>query len=58
MMLTLLQPKGFPMVSPEIQKQPQPKNIVGVKSSSGKLAMMPDPVSSQGRIRERARAGL
>jgi len=42
------------MISPKIQKQPQPKNIVDLKSSSGKVTMMPDPVSSQDRIRERA----
>src|SRR5208282_2036678 len=42
------------MVSPKTQKQPQPKIVVGAKSSPGKVAMMPDTVSSQDRIRERA----
>ena len=53
-MLTLLQPKGFPMISPEIQKQPLPKIVVGPKSSPATVTMMPDTVPSQDRIRERA----
>ncbi len=42
------------MISPKTHKQPQPKIVVGPKSSPGKVAMMPDAVPSQDRIRERA----
>jgi len=42
------------MISPKVQKQPQPKMVAGPKSSPGKVAMAPDNVSSQDRIRERA----
>ena len=42
------------MISPKIQKQPQPKMAAGPKSSPGKVVMMLDNVSSQDRIRERA----
>ena len=42
------------MSSPKTQKQPQPKIIVDPKSSLGKVAMMPDTISSQDRIGERA----
>jgi len=41
------------MVSPKTQKQPQPK-IVGPKSSPSNVAMIPDTVPAQDRIRERA----
>ncbi len=42
------------MISPRIQKQPQPNIVVGPKSSPGKAAITPDTVPSQDRIRERA----
>jgi hypothetical protein len=42
------------MSSPKTQIQPQPKIAVGLKSSPGKVAMMPDTIPSQDRIRERA----
>ncbi len=42
------------MISPKVQKQPQPKIVAGPKSFPGKMAMVPDNVSSQDRIRERA----
>jgi hypothetical protein len=42
------------MISPKTHKQPQPKIVVGPKSSPGKVTMMPDTVPSQDRIRERA----
>lgn len=42
------------MSSPKTQTQPQPKIVAGLKSSPGKVAMMPDTVPSQDRIRERA----
>jgi hypothetical protein len=35
-------------------KQPTPKIVVGPKSSTGNVAMMPDTVPSQDRIRVRA----
>jgi hypothetical protein len=35
-------------------KQPKPNTVVGPKSSAGKVAMMPDTVPSQDRIKERA----
>jgi Protein of unknown function (DUF2934) len=35
-------------------KQPQPKIVVGPKSSTGNVAKMPDTVPSQDRTRERA----
>jgi hypothetical protein len=42
------------MSSLKTQKQPQPRIAVGPKGSPGKVAMMPDTVPSQDRIRERA----
>ena len=42
------------MSSPKTQIQAQPKIAVGLKSSPGKVAMMPDTIPSQDRIRERA----
>jgi len=42
------------MSSLKNQKQPQPKNAGVPKLSPGKVAMMPDTVPSQDRIRERA----
>jgi hypothetical protein len=44
------------MISSKTQKQPQPKIVVGPKSSPSIVAMMPDTGSSQGKIRERAYA--
>jgi hypothetical protein len=35
-------------------KQPKPNTAVGPKSSAGKVAMMPDTVPSQDRIKKRA----
>ena len=42
------------MIVPKASKQPQSKTVVGPKSSPGKVAMMPDVVLSQDRIRGRA----
>jgi hypothetical protein len=42
------------MIDPKVNKQPQPKIVVGPKSSPSKVAMMPDPARSQDMIRERA----
>jgi hypothetical protein len=47
------------MIDSKAQKQPQPKIVVGPKSSgpkssTGNVAMMPDTVPSQDRIRVRA----
>jgi hypothetical protein len=42
------------MIDTKAPKQPQSKIVVGPKSSPGKLAMMPDTVPSQDRIRGRA----
>jgi DUF2934 family protein len=42
------------MIDPKVNKQPQPKSAVGRKSSPGKVAMRPDPVTSQDMIRARA----
>ncbi len=42
------------MINPKILKQPNPTIIVDPKSSSGKVTMMPDTVSSPDLIRERA----
>jgi hypothetical protein len=42
------------MIDPQAHKQPKPKIVVGPKSSPGKVAMMPNTVPSQDRIRERA----
>ncbi len=42
------------MISPKTPKQPQPKVVVGPKSSSVKMAMMPNTHPRQDRIRERA----
>ncbi len=42
------------MIDTKANKQPQSKIVVGPKSSPGKVAMMPDTVPSQDRIRGRA----
>jgi hypothetical protein len=42
------------MISPKTQKQPQRKIVVDPKSTPEKVAMMPDSLPSQDRIRERA----
>lgn len=42
------------MISPKTLKQPQPKIVSGPKSSTGNVAIMPDTVPSQDRIRGRA----
>ena len=42
------------MIDSMAQKQPKPKIVLGPKSSTGKVAMMPDTVPSQDRIRVRA----
>jgi hypothetical protein len=42
------------MIDPKANKQTQPKMAVGPKSSPGKAAMTPGPVTSQDMIRERA----
>jgi hypothetical protein len=42
------------MIDTKGHKQPKPKIVVGPKSSTGKVAMMPDTVPSQDRIRVRA----
>ena len=42
------------MIVPKTQNQPKPKIAVGPKGSPGKVAMMPDTVSSQDSIRDRA----
>jgi hypothetical protein len=42
------------MIGSKPQKQPKAKIVVGPKSSPGKVAMMPNTVPSQDRIRERA----
>jgi hypothetical protein len=42
------------MIDPKATKEPQPDIAVVPKSSSGKAAMMPDPVPSQDMIRARA----
>ncbi len=42
------------MIDPKATKEPQPEIAVVTKSSSGKAAMMPDPVPSQDMIRARA----
>jgi hypothetical protein len=42
------------MIDSKVNKQPQPKIVVGLKSSPGKVAMMPNTVPSQDMIRERA----
>jgi hypothetical protein len=44
------------MISSKTQKQPQPKIVVGPKSSPGLVVMVPDTGSSQDMIRERAYA--
>lgn len=41
---------------PKSQKQAQPKSVGGLKSSPSKVAMMPNTIPSQDRIRERAYA--
>jgi len=42
------------MVDPRANKQPKAPVVVPSKSSPGKLAMMPDAVPSDSKIRERA----
>ena len=42
------------MIGPKSRKEPQPKIVVGSKSSPSKVAMTPDSVPSEDRIRERA----
>ncbi|MGD0793417.1 MAG: DUF2934 domain-containing protein [Terriglobales bacterium] len=42
------------MIDSKAPKQPKPKTVVGPKSSTGNVAMRPDTVPSQDRIRERA----
>lgn len=42
------------MFDPKANKQPKAPVVAPSKSSSGKLAMMPDAVPSDSRIRERA----
>jgi len=42
------------MIDRKVHQQPKPNTVVGPKSSAGKVAMMPDTVPSQDRIKERA----
>jgi len=42
------------MMDSKPRKQPKPKSVVGPKSASTKVAMMPDTFRSQDMIRERA----
>ena len=42
------------MLSPKANKQPKAPVVVPSKSSPGKLAVMPDAVPSDNKIRERA----
>jgi len=42
------------MISPKTQETAQPKIVVNPKTSPGKLALMPDAVPSDSKIRERA----
>ena len=42
------------MISFKTPKQAQPKVVVGPKSSTGNVAIMPDAVPSRDRVRERA----
>jgi len=42
------------MINPKVNKQPQPKIVVGPKSSPGKVAMRPVSVPSHDMIRARA----
>jgi len=42
------------MIDRKVHQQPKPNTVVGPKSSAGKVAMMPDTVPSQDRIRVRA----
>ena len=42
------------MTDPKTYKPPAPKNVAGPKSSPGKVAMMPNTVPSQEKIKERA----
>jgi hypothetical protein len=42
------------MVDHKAQKQPTPKISIGPKSSTGNVALMPETVPSQEKIRERA----
>ncbi len=42
------------MIDSKANKQPKPKTVVGPKSSTGTVAMMPDTAPSHDRIRERA----
>jgi hypothetical protein len=41
------------MIAPKVQTPPKPM-VDGAKSAAGKVAMMPETVLSQDRIRERA----
>ena len=42
------------MIGNQVQKQPQPKTVVGPKSSTGRVATMQATAPSQAHIRERA----
>ncbi|MGD0598763.1 MAG: DUF2934 domain-containing protein [Terriglobales bacterium] len=42
------------MIDRKVHQQPKPNTVVGPKNSAGKVAMMPDTVPSQDRIKERA----
>lgn len=42
------------MNDPKAPKQPKAKTVVGPKTSTGKVAIMPDTAPSQDRIRVRA----
>ena len=42
------------MIDPKAHKQPKPKTVVGPKSSTGNVALMPESVPSQEKIRARA----
>jgi DUF2934 family protein len=42
------------MIDSKAQKQPKRKIAIGPENSAGTVAMMPDTVPSQDRIRERA----
>jgi hypothetical protein len=44
------------MIIPRTQKQPQPKIVNAPKNTPSKVAMKPNTVPSQDRIRERAYA--
>jgi hypothetical protein len=42
------------MIDTQVQKQPQPKTVVGPNSSTGRVATMQATVPSEAKIRERA----